>query len=421
MKRPVWVPEVAYLRALDRAAIQADLQAGITVAVFAVPQVMAYAMLAGVAPINGLYTIVIACLVGAIWGQSPFVNTGPSNSAALLCATALITVTGSWDPMVVVFHFAILVGVFRLMLGFARASKLLQFLSARVMLGFTAGVGTLIAFGQLHHLLGISIGKHRWFLLKLVDISALVPDANPSALVIGGTMVVLMIMLHRHSRRIPVALLGIVACSLVAEALHGWSAVPRVRDIAEVSNGLPVWAVPGWNGGLAWQLTPFAMAVAVIGLIEVATVARIFAEKQGVEVDDDREFFGQGLAQLVSAFFQGIPTSASFSRSALLEFAGVKTRLANLFFSLFLALALVLVARWFNVIPVAALAGLLLVMGIRLIKWREVRDTMRGSRSAGWVIAVTFFTTVFVHIEYGVFVGILLDRTLVWWAALHES
>ena len=126
-------------------------------------------------------------------------------------------------------------------------------------------------------------------------------------------------------------------------------------------------------------------------------------------VDDERDFFGQGLAQLVSAFFQGIPTSASFSRSALLEFAGVKTRLANLFFSLFLALALVLVARWFNVIPVAALAGLLLVMGIRLIKWREVRDTMRSSRSAGWVIAVTFFTTVFVNV---VFVFILYGTKL---------
>ena len=411
----MWVPDLRFLRTYRREAGRADLQAGLTVAVFAIPQVMAYAILAGVAPIYGLYTALIAGLIGGLWGHSPFVSTGPSNSAALLTAAALAGVAAGVETMQAIFHFAVLVGVFRLALAGLRSSRLIRYVSDAVMLGFTAGVGTLIALGQMHHLLGVEIDRHRWFPAKVADIVSQIGYAHGLTCAIGVLMAILMLSLHRFNRRVPVAFLAIVACTVVAELADGGAVVRRVQDIAEVPDGLPVPRGWAWDWGLARTMIPFAFAVSVIGLIEVATIARFFAEKHGVEVDDDREFFGQGLAQLVSSFFQGIPTSGSFSRSALMEFSGVRTRAAQLVYTVVIGLALLLVAHWLNPIPVTALAGLLLVMGFRLIKWRVLAATWRAGGDAARIVAITFLTTIFVHVEYGVFVGIAADRLLHWY------
>ena len=401
------LPDFSYLRTYSRSLFRSDIQAGLTVAVFAVPQVMAYAMLAGVPPVNGIYTVIVASVVAALWGRSPYVSTGPSNSAALLTAAAIAPFAGQGDPMQTVFVFALMVGLIRLALGLVRAGVMIEYVSEAAMLGFTVGIGTLIALGQLHHFIGVETSRHVWFVAKITEILTQVPEANPGAVLIAVGTIVTMFGLNRYSKRFPVALTAIVLATLFAELLGNRITVSRVSDIALVTSGLPAFRLHGVDLSILPRLFPIAVAVSIIGLVEVSTIAQIFATKHGERVNENQEFIGQGFAQIVSAFFQGIPCSGSFSRSAFLEHTGVRTRFGNVCFALCMAPALVFFARWLNYIPIAALAGLLFFIGFRLIDVSRVRRVMHTSRPDAAVMAITFLVTVFVHIVYGIFAGIL--------------
>ena len=401
------VPDLGFLRTYDLPQFRADLQAGVTVAVFAVPQVMAYAILAGIAPAQGLYAVIVASVVAALWGSSPYVSSGPSNSAALLTAVAIAPFAAQGDVMQAVFVFALLVGVIRLLLGLVGASTLVEFVSESAMIGFTVAVGTLIALGQLHHFLGVEMSRHYWFVAKITDTLFQLPQANPGAVIIASGTLGLMVGLNRYSKRFPVALAAIALATVTAELLHSRFPVPRVRDIAEVLPALPVIALHAISWEMIRTMFPFALAASVIGLIEVVTIGRVFATKHGQRVDENREFIGQGIAQIAAACFQGMPCSGSFSRSALMEHTGVRTRMGNVAFGIVVGAAILFFARWFNYIPIASLAGLLLFIGVRLIDVRGVRRVWKTSRPDAAVMAITFVVTVFVHLEYGIFAGII--------------
>ena len=406
------VPGVRFLRSYSLSLFRADLQAGLTVAVFAVPQVMAYAMLAGLAPVNGLYTVIVASMVAAIWGSSPYVSTGPSNSAALLTAAAIAPFAGGGDPMKTVFVFGLLIGLIRLVLGLARAGTLVDFVSESAMLGFTVAVGVLIALGQLHHFLGVELVPNYWFVLKVANTLAQVGQANVGAILIASGTLALMTGLNRYSKRFPVALTAIVLATVCAELMENIYTVPRVRDIAVVHPGLPAFRVYTVSWEEIWTMLPIAFAAALIGLIEVVAIAQVFGTKHGRRVHENQEFIGQGMSQLVASFFQGIPCSGSFSRSALLEHTGVRTRFGNLFFGVCMAASLIFFARWFNFIPIAALAGLLLFIGFKLIDVRGVRRVWNTSRPDSVVMMITFLVAIFVHLEYGLFAGIIASLVI---------
>ena len=401
------IPGVRFLRSYSLPLFRADLQAGITVAVFAVPQVMAYAMLAGLAPVNGLYTVIVASIVAAIWGSSPYVSTGPSNSAALLTAAAIAPFAGDGDPMKTVFVFALIVGFIRLALGLARAGTLVDFVSESAMLGFTVAVGVLIALGQLHHFLGVELVPNNWFLLKVAKTLTQIGQAKPGAVLIATGTIALMTGLHRYSKRFPVALAAIVLATICAELMDKVYPVPRVRDIAIVYPGLPAFRVYAVSLEEIWKMFPIALATALIGLIEVVAIAQVFGTKHGRRVHENQEFVGQGVSQLAAAFFQGIPCSGSFSRSALLEHTGVRTRFGNLFFGVCMAASVVFFARWFNYIPSAALAGLLVFIGFKLIDVRGIRRVWNTSRPDSVVMMIAFLVAIFVHVVYGLFAGII--------------
>lgn len=405
-------PTLGFVRRYSLPFFRADLQAGATVAIFAVPQVMAYAMLAGVPPVYGLYTVLVASLLGAVWGWSPQISTGPSNSAALLTAAAIASHAGAGDLMSTIFLFGLMVGVIRLLLGLVRAGGMIDYVSEAAMLGFTVGIGTLIAFGQLHHVFGVAKPESRWFVVRLVEVFQQLGHANIAAFLIAAGTWLLMVLLRKQSRRFPVALTAILLATVAVEVLGAVVTVDRVRDIAEVRAGLPRPVFHALDWGLAVDLLPFAVAVAVIGLIEVATIAKVLGARQALVENDNQEFIGQGIAQLGATLFQGIPCSGSFTRSALLEHTGARTRLAGVYLSLCMALALVFIARWLNFIPIASLAGLLFFIGFRLVNVAQVRHVWATSGPDAAIMIITFLVTVFIHIEYGIFTGVIASGVL---------
>lgn len=408
------LPFLGDTRNYGRVHLRCDLLAGLTVAIFAIPQAIAYAILADVPPVHGLYAAMVASVIGALMGSSPYVNTGPTNSASLLTAAALVAVTPPELRIQALFLFTFLVGVLRGLMGLFRMGTLVNFVPESAFMGFTIGVGSMIAFGRVHNLLGIPAGERIWFPAQVADRLSRVGDANPHAVVIGGITLALMFGLKKYGKRFPVALLAICISILYAHWIPG-SEVQLVRDIqSNMPSGLPGLSNPFFPGWLrmAGQLLPAAAAVAVVGLIEAVSIGQVLAVKHRQHLNFNQEFVGQGLAMMACSAFQGMPGSGSFSRSALIEASGGRTRFANVFFGLATALVLLLIPGLLGMIPTASLAGLLMFIGIRLIDPVRIKRLWRTSRLDTTVMLTTLAVTVMMKIEYGIFTGIVLAALL---------
>ncbi|MDQ3812866.1 MAG: SulP family inorganic anion transporter, partial [Armatimonadota bacterium] len=263
-------PFRAVLRRYRPVLLRLDLQAGATVAVFAVPQAMAFAMLAGLPPVHGLYAAVVMSIVAAIWGSSPYVNTGPTNSASLLTLATVLPFVPQHDLLSLVFQFTLLVGLIRVAMGLLRMGWLMRFVPEPAFLGYMLAVGLLIPLGQIHYLFGLAASHQPSVIGRLLDVFSRLHQANLAALAIGVMTVGLMQTFHRYTRRFPVALVVIVVATLAAHWLEGMAAiqVQRVRDIAPVPAGLPELHLYPLQLSLLDDMLPGALAVAVIGLIE---------------------------------------------------------------------------------------------------------------------------------------------------------
>lgn len=401
------IPFARDLRTYSAASFRSDLMAGVTVAVFAVPQAMAYAMLAGVAPVYGLYAAVVMSIVAALWGSSPYVNTGPTNSAALLTAAALAPFVLLPDHMAYIATLGLLVGVIRLTMGLARFGSLLDFVPQSAFLGFTVGAGLLIGMGQLHHLFGVSAPESAWFPARMSETLENIRHVNPPALIIGLVTLGIMLVFNYRAKKFPVALFAIGCSGLVAWLLRDDLPVQTVRDVAAIPYGLPSPSMPLLDFAIIKTLMPAALAIAVIGLIEAASIGQTLAVRRGERLDVNQEFIGQGLSQIVGSFLSAIPGSGSFSRSLLIEASGGVTRFANVFFGIATMGALLMIPRLLEWIPISALAGLLIYIGIKLIDIPRIRRVFATSTSDSSMLIITFLVTVFYRIEYGIFAGIV--------------
>jgi len=387
-------------------AFRCDAQAGVTVAVFAVPQVMAYAMLAGLAPVQGLYAAILMSVVAALWGSSPYVNTGPTNSSALLTAAALASCPGG-DPVTVLLSLTVMVGLFRVAAGGFRLGWIIRYVPESAFLGFTLGAGVLIAIGQTHHLLGVPAPSIQWVPARLVETLRRLPEAGWAPLLTGLGVLTAMLLLDRFARRWPVAVLAVAGAAGVAALLGPEAGIRLVRDLAPISGDLPHFGFRIAGIDQIAELFPAAVALAVIGLMEAISIGEHLAIKNRKPLNINQEFVGQGLSQIATAFFQGFPGSGSFSRSALIEQVGGQTAGANVVFGVVLVAGVLGCPGLLGLIPVAALAGLLVYVGLKLVDVRRIRRVFDTSRTDVCVMIVTFIVTVFVNIQYGLFAGVV--------------
>lgn len=393
------------LRNATPTRLRRDLWAGLTVAIFAIPQAIAYAILAGASPVYGLYSALVMSVVAALWGSSPYVNTGPTNSAALLAAAALLPFSTQPDFLRILFGLTLLVGILRLALGLLRAGRFFQYVPESGLLGFTVGAGILIASGQLHHLLGVAGGKSPWFIARMAEVAANSRQTHLPTLAIGAGCFVALLILDRTRWRSMAPLMVLAAATALTRfAFPVGAGIQLVGDISPVPSGLPTFSMPA----LEWTLLPSAGAIAVVGLIEASSIGQTLAVRRHQNLDFNQEFIGQGLSQIIGSFFQCIPGSGSFSRSLLIEHSGGVSRFANVFFGLWTALAVITLPPLLESIPVCALGGLLLFIGWKLVDIRRIRRVMVISRADTAVMFVTLFVTVFHRIENGVFVGTTL-------------
>lgn len=396
----------------DRKKLRSDLFAGLTVAIFAVPQTMAYAMLAGVPPAYGLYTAMVMSIFAALLGSSSFLNSGPSNSSALMTSVVLASpLAGHPDGIKLVATLALLVGIIRTGMGLLRCGNLIRHIHPAVFIGFTAAAGVLIPLGQLHYLIGVERPEGSSVLMRTLHLIPELPQFNGAALIIGLSVFLLMASLNKLARYFPVALLAIAMATITAQ----WPGMPeltRVHNIAVVSSSLPHFQNMLWDPVLWLKLLPGAFAVAVVGLAEAVSISRSLALRHDQKLNYNQEFFGQGVSQMIAAFFMGMPGSGSFGRTKLIEQAAGQTRFANAFFGIFTALGLVMLAPLLNLIPICALSGLLLFLGAKLFDFPAIGWICRESKSGATVWLTTFLLSIVGNVIVGFIAGVVLGLIL---------
>ncbi|HSV85111.1 MAG TPA: SulP family inorganic anion transporter [Levilinea sp.] len=392
-----------------RNKLRFDLIAGLTVAMIVIPQAMAYAPIAGVNPIYGLYTAIIPAIFGAIFGSSNFLVTGPTNPTALVTASVLLLFAGSEHYTEMVFLLAILAGVIKLALGVLRLGTIIRFVSNSVLTGFLTAAGVLIITGQIGHMVGISAGGANAFQI-LQRLASGIAGFNYQSALTGLLAAAIIISGARISRVAPWSLVAIIASGAWVQ-LAGWQAhgVRLVVDLGIPDKPLAGFFMPALAAVDALPLVSAAGAVALFGLVEAMSIAKALSLSSGQRIDPSRELVGQGLASIAGGFFQCIPSSGSPSRSALNYNAGAKTRLAAAFSGLFVLLVLAVFARWTAFIPLPALAAVVILAARGLIDRRHIQLTWQSRAASRIVLVTTFAATLLLPLHYAIYLGGLLS------------
>ena len=399
---------VAIFQNYSHSYLRPDMIAGLTVAVVMLPQAIAYALIAELPPQMGLYSAIVASVIGVLWGSSSHLHTGPTNAASLLVLSTLTAVatTGTPEYIAAAGLLAIMVGVARLGMGLARLGVLVNFVADSVVIGFTAGAGLLIGAGQLRHWLRLPGGSADEFLSILGALITHLAGSHLPSLLIGISVIGLIALLRRTKPTWPGALIAMVMASLLV-AFLGLDE-QGVITLGELPRDFPpLTDFSQFNLRLIGPLSTGALAIALIGLVEAMSIARAIAAHSGEHLDSNQEFVGQGLANVAAGLFTGYTCSGSFTRSAVNYSSGAKTPLAVIFSALFVLLAVLLFAPLAAYLPRAALAGTIIVTAYTMVDRKEIKRVWRTSRGDSGIMVATFLATLFLPLEFAVLAGVL--------------
>lgn len=412
-------PAVHYLqrpihlfRTYSRANLRPDLVAGLTVAVILLPQSIAFTLVAELPPQMGLYAAIIGAIVGALWGSSNQMHTGPANAISLLIAGSLTTIVapGTSDYVVAAGVMAVMVGVFQLGMGLVRLGMLVNFVSHSVIVGFASGAGVLIAIKQLHPLLGLSPGGSGT-VGTIMDVVLQLPNSHVPTAVIGIGTMLLIVVLRQINRRLPTPLIVMVVASVIVFVLR--LDEQNVAVIGQLPAKLPPLAdLPLFNFELIGRLSTGALAVGAIGLVETAAITRSVSAQTGQRLDSNQEFVGQGMANILMGLFSGYAGAGSFSRTAVNFKAGAKTPMAAIFSGILMLVAMFTLAPLAAYLPISALSGVLIVTAYGMIDRPELTRIWRSHRGDAAIMVTTLVGTLFLAIEFAVLLGIILSLGL---------
>jgi len=404
------IPFVAWLSGYRWRFLKPDLIAGLTVAVVAVPQSMAYALIAGLPVEYGLYASIVPTIVGCLWGSSAHLITGPTTTASLVVfgTLSVLAAPGGAHYIQLALLLSLMVGLVKIAMGVARLGALLNFVSHAVLIGFTTGAAVLIAAKQLPDLLGLRMVKGVFFPEQIYQMLRLAHQIQLLPVLLGVGTILIILALKKWRPAWPGTLLAMALAG-------GLVALLRLdeRGVAVVG------AIPAGLSPLSWPsletlghfapLAPGALAIAILGLVEAMSIARAIADVTRQRLDVNQEFIGQGLANVSAAFFSGYAGSGSFTRSAVNFRSGAKTPMSGIISSAAVAATLLLAAPLATQLPRAALAGVLIVVAWEMVSPQAIARTVRSTRSDAAVLVVTFACTLLLRIEFAIYVGVLLS------------
>ncbi len=396
MKRPTGLP--------NRTDLKGDLIAGLTTGLVQIPDAMASAILATVKPVNGLNTLVLGTPIGALFTGSVFMTVTTTGAISLAVSEAM-SGTDSGQRTALLITLTLLVGVIQLALGLLKLGWITRFVSNSVMVGFITGVSILIILGQLGDLTGYDSGYSNK-LAKTVDLLFHVGQIDWPTLLVGLITIGLILGLgYTPVRKFAMVLAFVAATGLVAVA--GLKSVALVGDIASIPSSLPHLKVPDLS--YVPRLIVPAVAIAAIGLIQGAGVSKSVPNPDGSYGDASRDFTAQGAANAVMGFFRGMPIGGSVSASALNVSSGARSRWANVYAGILVAVVLLLLGSYVEKVPLPTVAGLLIVAAAGSLKPGAVLEVWRTNWASRLIMLLTLALTLTLPIQYAVLIGVLVS------------
>lgn len=406
------LPIIAWWERSDGSSRRADVVAGLTVAAMLVPQAMAYAALAGMPPVAGLYASIVPLVAYAMLGTSGQLAVGPVAIVSLLTASTLAPLAAG-DParyVMLAGLLAVMVGVIQVVLGLLRAGRLTALLSHPVVSGFTSAAAIVIATSQLDKLLGVSIGRPDGWTGRIGALLSSVEGTHLPTLAVGTIAIALLLLGKRFGRRIPAPLI-VVGLATAAVPLLGLQAF-GVDVVGDIPRGLPGFQLTRPTMDVLLALLPGAVIISLLAYLEGLSVARAIAARTGDRIDADQELLATGAANLAAGVLQGFPVAGGFSRSAVNHAAGARTPFAGVIAAAGVLLTLLIAAPMLSTLPEVVLAAVVLVAVFGLIDVHGAIHAWKVERTDGLALTITFLATLMIGVEIGIGIGILASLVL---------
>lgn len=396
--------------------LKGDISAGLTVGVMLIPQGMAYASIAGLPAVYGLYASIIPIIVYAIFGTSRQLAVGPVAMVSLLTATAIGSFQGLSIPEYISYAIllAFLVGLIQFLLGLFRLGFLVNFLSHPVVSGFTSAAALIIGLSQLKHLLGVDIPRSHHVHEIVLNAVENINNINWVALVLGIVGILIIIISKKVKKSLPGQLFSVVFGILAVTLFGLGSGENAVSIVKDIPSTLPKFSIPIFDLNIIELLVPMAITIALISFMESIAVAKAIQTKhRDYKVVPNQELISLGLANIVGSFFQSYPTTGGFSRTAVNDQAGSKTGLASIISAVLIIITLLFLTPLFYNLPKAILASVIMVAVFGLIDYKEAIHLYKSNITDFWMLISTFVATLALGIEIGIGVGVVLSLALV--------
>ena len=411
-------PIIKQLKNYKKSYLSGDLLAGIITAVLLIPQGMAYAMIAGLPPVYGLYASIIPVAVYAFLGTSAQLSVGPVAMVSLLVSASLSEL--NLPPEQYISHavlLACMVGATFILMSIFKLGFLDNFLSHSVIKGFTMAAALIIGFSQLKHLIGVPLeAKHSFFHLIWESITR-IGELNLPTFIIGIVSIGLLLLFKKIDKRIPGGLIVVVLGVLAVIFFKLTDA--KVAVVGQVPSSLPHFHFPQLDFKRMQSLITAALTIMMVSFLESISVAKAIAARTRQKIDANRELFALGMSNLLGSFFRAYPVAGGFSRTAVNYEAGAKTGLSSIITAVTIAIALVFLTPYLFYLPKSTLAAIIMVAVFGLIDVKSVKKTYRIKKSDCCLIMFTFAATLIIGIEQGIILGVIASLALFIWRIVH--
>jgi SulP family sulfate permease len=417
-----WIGELK-----DPAILRADLIAGLTVALVLIPQSMAYATLAGLPEVYGLYISFVPVFVAALWGSSRQLGTGPVAVVSTMTATMLTPVV---IPMLgtdytqeeflalyipTAMFLTLIIGLFQFALGVFRLGAIVNFLSHPVIVGFTNAAALFIGLTQVSKIFGIEMpggASDHFITVRIFGVIENLGNTHLETLLMGVASFAIMIGLKRYLPRIPAVLVAVVATTAVSYFIGFEKMGGKVVGV--IPEGLPGFVMPAFSLEAFSHLFIGAIIIAMVGFMEAISIAKAMAAQSKDRVNPNQELIGQGMANIFGSFFQAYPASGSFSRSAVNFNAGAKTGFSSVVTAIIVLITLLFLTPLLYHLPKATLAVVVIMAVFGLINFKAVKHIWVANKHDGVAAMVTFVATIGFapKLDHGILIGAVLAITL---------
>lgn len=387
--------------------IKADLAAGSIGGIAAIPDGLAAAVMAGVNPIHGIYASIFGRIAGGLTTASATMCVTVTSAMSITIADAMGTISGEEQAGALAL-LVLIAGLVQLAMGVLRLGFITRFVANTVIVGFLSGIAATIVLSQVGELAGYRSAESG-VLPRVYDLFRHLREVDLSTLLVGCMTIVTVLALQR-TRLVTLAMILALVVATVVTHLAGLENVRLVRDVYNIPGALPLPILPDLT--FLPDVTVTGIAVGLVGLLQGAGVSQTFPNRNGGYPNMSADFRGQGIANIACALLRGIPVGGSFGQTALLVHAGARSRWATVISGVVAAVSIIFLAPLVEALPMASVAGLLMVVGARAFSPEAIRMVWRSGWVNGAVMAFTFVSTLVLPLEQAVMLGVLVSFLL---------